>query len=204
MPPAATMPEHNDDSQDYKVSLIDMASSELEELRTGATKLENMRKFPQFPAACLSLLKSADGNSRCVDCGAHDPQWASVSYGALLCLQCSGHHRSFGVQVSRVRSIHMDEWAIPEVLAMLEGGNEQLSTFFSRHSLSVEDCANKNKAITKDTVTKLRYKTKAAEFYRQQMDLHVSKLMQSGPYRGRAQSRRKQQVPSVDRRNSTV
>ena len=57
-------------------------------------------KYHSFPSACLSLLKALPGNGRCIDCGDHDPQWATVSYGALLCLNCSGRHRSLGVQVS--------------------------------------------------------------------------------------------------------
>lgn len=38
-------------------------------------------------------------------------QWASVNNGILLCLNCSGVHRSFGVRVSFVRSITMDSWS---------------------------------------------------------------------------------------------
>ncbi|CAN0474154.1 unnamed protein product, partial [Hapterophycus canaliculatus] len=32
-------------------------------------------------------------NKRCVDCGVANPQWASVSYGCVFCLECSGQHR---------------------------------------------------------------------------------------------------------------
>jgi hypothetical protein len=52
-----------------------------------------------FPPHCFQLMRSLTGNDRCVDCGAHHPDWASVSYGALICMQCSGRHRSLGVQV---------------------------------------------------------------------------------------------------------
>ena len=98
----------------------------------------------------------------------------------------------------------MDEWSLQEVLAMLEGGNGQLTTFFARHALSVDACPeNPKKSITRENVTRLRYKTKAAQFYREQMLFHVSAVVQSGPYRGREMSRRLNK-PLLERRNTTV
>lgn len=82
------------ESIESQLPVLEMASIELE-----TVKLTN-GKCPTFPSAALVLLKSLKGNSRCIDCADHDPQWAAVSYGALLCLQCSGRHRSLGVQVS--------------------------------------------------------------------------------------------------------
>ena len=35
---------------------------------------------------------------------------ASINLGILICLQCSGIHRSMGVHVSKVRSATLDEW----------------------------------------------------------------------------------------------
>jgi hypothetical protein len=203
MAPVAVLGHDEKDYGDISVPLLDMASAEIERMRAASTKES---RYHSFPPACLSLLKSVDGNHRCVDCGEHDPQWATVSFGALLCLKCSGHHRSFGVQVSCVRSITMDEWSLQQVIAMLEGGNSQLYGFYSRHALSVEACpggTNGKRIITKENVTRLRYKTKAAEFYRQQLELHVSNVLEHGRYRGRAQSRRLRHR-SLDQRNSTI
>ena len=58
----------------------------------------------RFPSNCLKLVRSLPGNSRCVDCDEMNPEWASVSYGVLLCLRCSGRHRGLGVNVSQVKS----------------------------------------------------------------------------------------------------
>jgi hypothetical protein len=96
----------------------------------------------------------------------------------------------------------MDDWSLEELLSMLEGGNRQLTGFFERHALSVEGCSVNSKTITPENVTRLRYKTKAALFYRKQMELHVQKILDSGPYRGRESSRRNH--CHLERRNTTL
>ena len=202
MPPAALW---NDDAfGDAHATLIDLASNEIEQMRVKGSSC-----YPTMPPACLALLQSIDGNQQCMDCGERNPSWAAVRYGALLCLQCSGHHRSLGVQISCVRSVNMDEWSPEHLLQMLEGGNSQLAAFFDRHHLSVESCPERTtqgSTITKGNVIKQRYKTKAAEFYRSQLGVHASKILGAGPYQGRdvfrkTQGRCKRQL--LDRRNTT-
>lgn len=41
-----------------------------------------------------------------------DPLWASLNFGCLLCIQCSGIHRNFGSHISRIRSLELDEWRL--------------------------------------------------------------------------------------------
>jgi len=41
-------------------------------------------------------------NDTCADCGKPDPDWVSLNLGILVCLECSGVHRSLGVHVSKV------------------------------------------------------------------------------------------------------
>lgn len=185
-----------------QIPLVEMAAAELEKMRLDT--LEDA-KYHSFPSGCLSLLKSLEGSARCIDCDGHDPQWASVSYGALLCLHCSGRHRSLGVQVSSVRSITMDSWSHAEVLAMLEGGNLQLTDFFHRHKLSDKFVKDESKGpITRENVALMRYKTKAALFYREQLTLHVNKVMNSGEYQGREHSRRLRHRKLESRNSATL
>lgn len=115
----------------------------------------------RFPRSCMDAVRSLPGNRHCVDCGAAHPTWASVSYGCLLCLQCSGRHRSYGVAVSTVRSLDMDHWTHVQILNMLEGGNAQLKTFYQRHNMGDLE---------------QRYHTKAAVFYRSHLAKHAQGL----------------------------
>ena len=148
-----------DSSSAGVISLNELASVELEKLGQAqtivATKASisssssstspransttnNQPLLHKFPTACRAVIQQLDGNSTCVDCASKNPEWAALSYGALICVNCAGYHRSLGVNVSKVRSMTMDHWSYPDIIKMFEGGNAQLSNFFHRHHLTSE------------------------------------------------------------------
>ena len=47
----------------------------------------------------LKELCIAEGNSCCFDCGNKPANWASISNGIFLCLDCSSDHRSHMVLI---------------------------------------------------------------------------------------------------------
>ncbi|XVE74526.1 hypothetical protein DITRI_Ditri12bG0023900 [Diplodiscus trichospermus] len=55
-----------------------------------------------------SVLREIPGNDVCAECGAPEPDWASLNLGILLCIECSGVHRNLGVHISKVRSLTLD------------------------------------------------------------------------------------------------
>ncbi|XP_036601255.1 arf-GAP with coiled-coil, ANK repeat and PH domain-containing protein 3 isoform X1 [Trichosurus vulpecula] len=78
----------------------------------------------------LQRVQSVAGNGQCCDCGQPDPRWASINLGILLCIECSGIHRSLGVHCSKVRSLTLDSWE-PELLKLMcELGNSTVNQIY--------------------------------------------------------------------------
>ncbi|XP_047438742.1 arf-GAP with coiled-coil, ANK repeat and PH domain-containing protein 3-like isoform X4 [Mugil cephalus] len=78
----------------------------------------------------LQRVQSLPGNDLCSDCGQTAPCWASINLGVLLCIECSGIHRSLGVHCSKVRSLTLDSWE-PELLKLMcELGNTVINQIY--------------------------------------------------------------------------
>ncbi|EJK62316.1 hypothetical protein THAOC_17074 [Thalassiosira oceanica] len=205
----AQQPLHRQMDNKPGSDLLRLVAQELESMRCiRAANTDTEEAERSFPPACLRLLQTLEGNQRCHDCSAPQPEWASVSYGVTLCLQCSGKHRGLGVNCSFIKSLALDSWKRREILCLLEGGNDQLSSFFERHEMGHVHCedghstppGSRNSSPSRVGVTD-RYKTKAASFYRQHLLSHAKELADKGGlYEGRAASRSKDRRKKSKRR----
>ncbi|OQR67036.1 arf-GAP with coiled-coil [Tropilaelaps mercedesae] len=103
----------------------------VEALKQGINNAHNQNGAHVKRLTSSSALRTVPGNERCVDCGARDPEWASVNLGATLCIQCSGIHRSLGVHISKVRSLKLDSWEDDTVKIMERLGNDSVNKIFA-------------------------------------------------------------------------
>lgn len=109
----------------------------------------------QMKPADLKIVKALPGNDKCAECGMKHPQWASVSFGTVFCLECSGVHRSLGVHISFVRSIAMDSWTPAQLNLMKAGGNDACAKFLN------------DRGVLASVPIAQKYDTDAAKLYKE-------------------------------------
>ncbi|KND00139.1 uncharacterized protein SPPG_04481 [Spizellomyces punctatus DAOM BR117] len=87
----------------------------------------------QIPGRVLEIIRESDpANSVCAECGAKGPDWISINLGCILCIDCSGIHRSLGTHITKIRSLTLDtvSWT-PELMAVLKNiGNAKSNSIW--------------------------------------------------------------------------
>ncbi|KAF7564087.1 hypothetical protein G7046_g15 [Stylonectria norvegica] len=66
--------------------------------------------YDENPDKLLQMVRDNDqGNLWCADCGSGSKvEWVSINLAIILCIECSGIHRSLGTHISKVRSLTLD------------------------------------------------------------------------------------------------
>ncbi|KXX77898.1 Protein csx2 [Madurella mycetomatis] len=78
--------------------------------------------FEDKPDKLLQMLRENDqGNSWCADCGSNNKvEWVSLNLAIIVCIECSGIHRSLGTHISKVRSLTLDTTSFtPDIIELL-------------------------------------------------------------------------------------
>ncbi|KAK2911188.1 hypothetical protein Q8A67_003321 [Cirrhinus molitorella] len=100
------------------------------------------RRWCEALTECVSRALSCDGlcesiwrvpsNRLCADCSSSMPEWASINLCVLLCEKCAGAHRGLGQNVSKVRSLKLDErvWTDDLIRVFLLLGNGKANQFW--------------------------------------------------------------------------
>ncbi len=118
--------------------------------------LSSRKKAPlyrSFPKDILQIVRLLPGNDKCCDC-AKDCGWSwsvenkesqkngmygSPTYGTLLCKDCAFRHITKGEQkpfkgIEVVIPFEDGDWNLPNILAMVEGGNQAIINYIQNHS----------------------------------------------------------------------
>lgn len=94
-------------------------------------------KKKTFPEQLKMFLLCIPGNDVCPDCEVRIDEtkipdeitsklqpWANVEYGSLICEKCASYHIRMNKKTSSILSLEHSYWNLPQIISVLEGGNE--------------------------------------------------------------------------------
>ncbi|CCJ29397.1 unnamed protein product [Pneumocystis jirovecii] len=100
----------------------------------------------------LNIIHDADPthNVVCADCGTFSKaEWCSINIPAILCIECSGVHRSFGSHISKVRSLMLDTASFTDSLIdfICQTGNKMTNSIYEATYDSQKNIKNITKPL---------------------------------------------------------
>ena len=96
-----------------------------------------------------------EGNKTCNDCTKQNPRWCSINNAVLLCSSCARTHKKFNQNVSKIKSLEVDQWTKQEISFLKIGGNERFTKMIKSYNIP----------LTKEN-QEYKYYTRAAQYYR--------------------------------------
>lgn len=89
--------------------------------------MQRSRSSEERVGRLLQSIREADiGNALCADCGSDSRvEWVSINLGIIVCIECSGIHRSLGTHISKIRSLTLDTVSFTQdiIELLLQVGN---------------------------------------------------------------------------------
>ena len=83
-----------------------------------------------------SIANMDEQNKYCFDCSQSPADWVSLDFGIIICVNCAGQHRSFGTQITSVRSILLDNWSQEQVQFIKMGGNSLFRNYLTANNIN--------------------------------------------------------------------
>ena len=80
----------------------------------------------------LRRIKKKPENKVCADCNEKNPSWASLSFGSLVCLRCSGIHRNMSTKITRIKSTELDEFQNEWIELLDHIGNQKSNLYWEK------------------------------------------------------------------------
>ena len=116
-----------------------------------------MKEKTELELADKDLLKilEIEDNNICNDCGKKDPRWCSINNAVLICSACARTHKKFNQNISKIKSLEVDQWTKEEILFLKLGGNKKFTDLIKSYNIP----------LTKEN-QEYKYYTKAAEYHR--------------------------------------
>ncbi|EPY52060.1 centaurin ADOP ribosylation factor GTPase activating protein family [Schizosaccharomyces cryophilus OY26] len=99
---------------------------------TNTKTIEDLEKCHASASIFIEMLRRIDPeNSLCADCGStKDVTWCSINIPVILCIECSGVHRSLGCHISKTRSLLFDSFPQQLKLLLSRVGNSVVNRVF--------------------------------------------------------------------------